>query len=150
MLRLTFLLVFAALILLARSAPVLAFGGGGGHAGGFAGHGGGFDHHGFNHDHDGHDHHHFFHNHLFFGGFGGFGYYDGFWPYAYDPYYYPYYYPPAVVYPAAATEVTIMPGAAGAANNCHEFRTTVTIDGKRQPAVGTVCRQADGSWRIAH
>jgi len=31
---------------------------------------------------------------------------------------------------------------------CREFQQSVTIDGKRQDAYGTACRQPDGSWRI--
>lgn len=31
---------------------------------------------------------------------------------------------------------------------CHEFQTTIVIDGQRQPAHGTVCQQPDGSWRV--
>lgn len=32
--------------------------------------------------------------------------------------------------------------------NCREYTTAVTIDGKKQTAHGTACRQADGSWKI--
>ena len=32
--------------------------------------------------------------------------------------------------------------------DCREFETTVTIDGKVERAVGNACRQADGTWRI--
>lgn len=31
---------------------------------------------------------------------------------------------------------------------CREFRQTVTIDGKTEPAYGTACRQPDGTWKI--
>jgi len=31
---------------------------------------------------------------------------------------------------------------------CREFTQTVTIDGRRQEAYGTACRQPDGSWKI--
>lgn len=33
---------------------------------------------------------------------------------------------------------------------CREFQTTIVIDGKREPAHGTVCRQADGTWRVVN
>ena len=32
--------------------------------------------------------------------------------------------------------------------SCHEFQTTIIIEGRRQPAHGTVCQQPDGSWRV--
>jgi hypothetical protein len=38
--------------------------------------------------------------------------------------------------------------AAQASGECREFQTTIVIDGQRQPAHGTACRQADGSWRV--
>jgi len=31
---------------------------------------------------------------------------------------------------------------------CHEFQTTILIEGRQQPAHGTVCQQADGTWRV--
>ena len=37
---------------------------------------------------------------------------------------------------------------AGGSGTCREFQTTITIDGKPQPAHGTVCQQPDGSWRL--
>lgn len=39
---------------------------------------------------------------------------------------------------------------AGAAGPCREFQQNVVIDGKRQQAHGTACRQPDGSWRIVN
>lgn len=33
---------------------------------------------------------------------------------------------------------------------CREFQTTIMIDGKREPAHGTVCQQADGTWRVVN
>jgi hypothetical protein len=38
--------------------------------------------------------------------------------------------------------------AVSTAGPCHEFQTTIVIDGQKQPAHGTVCQQADGSWRV--
>jgi hypothetical protein len=38
--------------------------------------------------------------------------------------------------------------AVSSAGPCHEFQTTIVIDGQKQPAHGTVCQQADGSWRV--
>ncbi len=31
---------------------------------------------------------------------------------------------------------------------CREFQQTIMIDGRSERALGTACRQADGSWRI--
>lgn len=31
---------------------------------------------------------------------------------------------------------------------CREFSSTITVSGKKVPAHGTACRQADGVWRI--
>ena len=31
---------------------------------------------------------------------------------------------------------------------CREFTTSVTVEGKREKAKGTACRQPDGTWRI--
>lgn len=33
---------------------------------------------------------------------------------------------------------------------CREYTQTVTIGGKTEEAVGTACRQADGSWKIVN
>jgi hypothetical protein len=33
---------------------------------------------------------------------------------------------------------------------CREFQTEILIEGRRQPAYGTVCQQADGSWRVVN
>jgi hypothetical protein len=33
--------------------------------------------------------------------------------------------------------------------NCREYTTTATVNGQPQPVVGRVCRQADGTWRLA-
>ena len=32
---------------------------------------------------------------------------------------------------------------------CREYNANAVIDGRRVPVYGTVCRQPDGSWRIA-
>jgi surface antigen len=31
---------------------------------------------------------------------------------------------------------------------CREFTATIVIGGEKQPAHGTACRQADGSWKM--
>lgn len=144
MARYAYLLFAAAMALAPLGAHAQHHGGMGGHN--FGGHGGFDRDRGFDRDHDrDFDRHRFFHDRFFFGG----AFFDGFYPYAYDPWYYPYYYPPAVVYAPATTDVSVSSGPAGGGANCREFQTTVTIDGKRQPAVGTVCKQADGSWRVS-
>jgi len=33
---------------------------------------------------------------------------------------------------------------------CREYRTTSTVDGRRQQVVGTACRQPDGAWAIVN
>jgi len=33
---------------------------------------------------------------------------------------------------------------------CREYKTTVTIDGRTEEAVGTACREPDGTWRIVN
>lgn len=33
---------------------------------------------------------------------------------------------------------------------CRQYQTTVLIDGKRERATGTACRQPDGHWRIVN
>jgi hypothetical protein len=71
-------------------------------------------------------------------------------PAYYPPaYYYPppaYYYPPPGYYvpPAAAPHAAApQPG-----QNCREYQTETVIEGRKQPAYGTVCRRPDGSWQI--
>jgi surface antigen len=34
--------------------------------------------------------------------------------------------------------------------NCREYTTAVTVDGQKQTAYGTACRQSDGSWKIVN
>lgn len=36
----------------------------------------------------------------------------------------------------------------GYGRNCREFEQVIYIDGRRQTATGTACRERDGSWRI--
>jgi surface antigen len=33
---------------------------------------------------------------------------------------------------------------------CREFQTEIIIDGRRQPAHGTACRQPDGTWHVVN
>ena len=90
---------------------------------------------------------------VFFGiGFGGFGF-PFYYPYAYYP---PAYYPPAYYAPPAYAPApqyyTPQAYAAPAANapaprDCRPFSSSIMIDGRKQQAQGTVCRQPDGSWR---
>lgn len=37
---------------------------------------------------------------------------------------------------------------ASTGQNCREYTTVVTIDGRQQTAHGTACRQDDGSWKV--
>ena len=32
--------------------------------------------------------------------------------------------------------------------DCRDFESTITVDGKTEPASGRACREADGTWRI--
>lgn len=62
--------------------------------------------------------------------------------YAPPPVYYappPVYYAPLPIYLAPPQQQV-----------CHDYRTTVMIDGKAQPVIGTACLQADGTWRVRH
>ena len=70
--------------------------------------------------------------------------------------YYPYPYPAStassgqpVVWsnPEAGTSGTATAQPAGG-DTCREYQTTVTLDGRPQPAWGVVCRPSDGSWRL--
>lgn len=37
-----------------------------------------------------------------------------------------------------------------AGQDCREYTTAVTIDGKKQTAYGTACRQPDGTWQVVN
>lgn len=55
----------------------------------------------------------------------------------------PYYYaPPPMAVPAAR------PPASTAGQECREYRSMSTIDGRPQETFGTACLQPDGRWRI--
>lgn len=36
----------------------------------------------------------------------------------------------------------------GRGDDCREFRQTIYVDGRRETATGTACRNANGTWRI--
>lgn len=60
---------------------------------------------------------------------------------------------PPVKSPPPAGPLLTPPSAAAqspAQDKCREFQTTIVIDGKREPAHGTVCQQADGTWRVVN
>jgi hypothetical protein len=61
-------------------------------------------------------------------------------PYPYYPAYYAPY--PSVAAPPPQQQPDV------AQQNCHEFETTVMIDGQQQQARGTTCLQPDGSWKV--
>ncbi len=55
--------------------------------------------------------------------------------------------------PDSGNEGTITPTRTyelASGGHCREYQQTVTIDGKLETAFGTVCRQPDGSWKIAN
>lgn len=49
--------------------------------------------------------------------------------------------PTTPVFPAA-------PAATPAPQDCRKFTRTITIDGKDVEAIGYVCQQPDGTWRL--
>ncbi|MEW6353413.1 MAG: RT0821/Lpp0805 family surface protein [Pseudomonadota bacterium] len=53
--------------------------------------------------------------------------------------------------PDTGNQVTVTPTrtyTAPSGETCREYNTTVTIDGRKEKAHGTACRQPDGSWKI--
>lgn len=55
--------------------------------------------------------------------------------------------------PDSGNRGTITPvrdGYAQSGSYCREYRTTVTIDGRREEALGTACQQPDGTWRVVN
>lgn len=55
--------------------------------------------------------------------------------------------------PDSGNRGTITPvrdGYATSGSYCREYRTTVTIDGRREEALGTACQQPDGTWRVVN
>ena len=58
-------------------------------------------------------------------------------------YYYP---PPAVATPPPPTQ---QGGSSYRSEDCRQYETTITIDGKPQQLVGTVCKRPDGTWHTA-
>lgn len=111
------------------------------------GHHGG--HHGGGH---GHSHHHGHHHDSTFVGLGFYNFYGPYPYYPYYPYAYPYYYAPPtppVVYRQPPTIVKLSKPVAAPDENCREYQTVITVEGRSQPAYGTVCRQPDGTWRLA-
>lgn len=62
--------------------------------------------------------------------------------------------PPGVLLtsPSGRQAQAAAPNAAAPNTNgpCREFQTSIVIDGKREPAYGTVCQQPDGTWRVVN
>jgi surface antigen len=55
--------------------------------------------------------------------------------------------------PNTGADVSTMPTSTYVSNsgeNCREYQTSVTVDGKPQKAYGTACRQPDGSWKVVN
>lgn len=46
----------------------------------------------------------------------------------------------------SATPTRTFQSASG--ENCREYQTTVTVNGKKEKAYGTACRQPNGSWKV--
>ena len=62
---------------------------------------------------------------------------------------------PAAPVPAPKGQLLTPPGGGRAPpptadGPCREFQTTIVIDGKSEPAHGTACQQADGTWRVVN
>ncbi|HEY0834616.1 MAG TPA: hypothetical protein VGE72_11970 [Azospirillum sp.] len=61
--------------------------------------------------------------------------------------------PPPVVYapvPGIAADPAGPPYATRGGRLCREYRTTIIIEGRPQPAHGTACQMADGSWQVVN
>lgn len=53
--------------------------------------------------------------------------------------------------PNTGADVSAMPTRTYVSNsgeNCREYQTTVTVNGKKERAYGNACRQPDGSWKV--
>jgi surface antigen len=59
-----------------------------------------------------------------------------------------YYYPGSGVSPYAAPPAAGSSSTAQPATNCREFTQQVIIGGKPTQAVGQVCQQPDGTWKV--
>ena len=58
--------------------------------------------------------------------------------------------PPPPPPPTAAVPPPPPPASPTAGQECREYQTTTMINGTPQQAVGTACRQPDGTWRIVN
>lgn len=61
--------------------------------------------------------------------------------------------PPPVVYlpqPSIAADPAGPTYRSRSGRLCREYRTTIIIDGRPQPAYGTACQMADGSWQVVN
>jgi hypothetical protein len=54
--------------------------------------------------------------------------------------------PPFAYYPPPPPPPAATPSRSNGAADCRDFQTTVTIDGKPQTLIGTVCKGPDGNW----
>ena len=55
--------------------------------------------------------------------------------------------------PNTNADVSTMPTSTYVSNNgenCREYQTTITVNGKKERAYGTACRQSDGSWKVVN
>jgi surface antigen len=53
--------------------------------------------------------------------------------------------------PNSGNSGTVTPkreGQDAAGNPCREYETSITVDGKTERAIGTACKQPDGTWKI--
>lgn len=48
----------------------------------------------------------------------------------------------------SGTVVPVRDGTMADGSYCREFQTTIVVGGKSERAMGTACRQPDGSWKI--
>ncbi len=99
-------------------------------------------------------HHPRFHRNFFFGPrivFWGPPVYYGPPPYVYGPPVGPPLYVPGYNAPQLqpmTVNPTSAPYRASNGLTCREFQTTITVEGRPQPAYGTACLQPDGQWKV--
>lgn len=62
----------------------------------------------------------------------------------------PVYYAPPPMYSYAPPPAAPAPATPSyRPEDCRQYQTTIDIDGKPQPVIGTVCKGPDGNWHIA-
>ena len=85
-----------------------------------------------------HRHHHHQHHRRDFLALGFFGVVPGFWPY------------PSYRYREQAFDLPAQPGAAAPVTqeDCRQYRSEATVEGRTKPVYGFACPRLDGRWEI--